>query len=176
MSLKIAIIIASTRPSRVGDRVGKWVLENVASEGRAEYALIDLAEINLPFLQDRAMPARKEYDQASSKEWSELIEEFDGYILVTPEYNNSYPATLKNAIDTLYHEWSLKPAAFVGYGSMGGVRAISHLIPVLSQIDMVPRAKTSVKLIDVNKLFDEQGQLNENNIRGNIKNLNKDLI
>jgi NAD(P)H-dependent FMN reductase len=136
--LKIAIIIGSTRPVRKGEAVGKWVLERAQARGDAEYELIDLREVNLPFLNEPQSPARGEYAHPHTKAWSERIAPFDAFVFVTPEYNHGMCAPLKNALDTLYKEWNNKAAAFVGYGTNGGARAVEQLRQVAIALQMAP--------------------------------------
>jgi NAD(P)H-dependent FMN reductase len=123
-NLKIAVIIASTRPGRVGDQVGKWVFEN-ASHDAAEFELVDLADYNLPNLGQPTEDVAR---------WSATIASFDGFIFVTPEYNHSIPGGLKNAIDYLRDEWWNKAAGIASYGSIGGARATEHLRGILGEL------------------------------------------
>jgi len=133
--LKIAIIVGSTRPGRVGRGVADWVVEQTKSR-EASYELIDLAEVNLPFLDEAVPPSMGQYQNEHTKRWAEKIAPFDGFIFVTPEYNHSTSAALKNAIDFIYAEWNNKAAAFVGYGSLGGARAIEHLRAIASELQI----------------------------------------
>ncbi|HMN12046.1 MAG TPA: NAD(P)H-dependent oxidoreductase [Bellilinea sp.] len=129
--MKIAIIIASTRPGRVGPSVAEWVLQEASKRKDAKFEMVDLAEQNLPFLNEAEQPATGKYSHETTKNWSKLINGYDGFILVTPEYNHSFPATLKNALDMLYHEWSYKPFGLVSYGNLSGARAVEALRQVL---------------------------------------------
>ncbi|MEP1326989.1 MAG: NAD(P)H-dependent oxidoreductase [Sulfitobacter dubius] len=132
--MKIAIVVSSTRPTRKGRHVGEWVLENASSRD-ASFALVDLAEINLPLLSE-PKPAvfGPPYEQETTRAWSEAVAGYDGFIFVVPEYNHSIPAPLKNALDHLYVEWQDKAAAFVSYGVDNGVRAVEHLRGILSEL------------------------------------------
>ena len=178
MSVKIGIIIGSTRPSRVGATIGKWAYDSLPKKAGVSYDLIDLAEENLPFLKDSAMPAMEKYDQESTKKWSEKIKSYDGYIWVTSEYNAAPPAPLKNAIDTVYNEWSKKPVAFVGYGGFGGARAIEHLVTSASRIGMVPLSSSGSNLhvIDVWSAIDDEGNVKAEYIRGNPEDVENNLV
>ncbi|GAA3820086.1 NAD(P)H-dependent oxidoreductase [Nocardioides panacisoli] len=132
---KIAIILGSTRPNRNGEQVADWVAK-AASSRAATYDLIDLRDHPLPFLDEPVPPSLGQYQNDHTKAWAELIDQYDGYVFVTPEYNHSTSAALKNAIDYLYAEWNDKACAFVGYGSLGGSRAIEHLRGIASELQM----------------------------------------
>lgn len=135
-NLKLAIVLGSTRPGRNGEAVANWVLAKAKERTDADYELIDLLDYPLPLL-DEAVPAsRGVYASEHTKAWAAKIKQYDGYIFVTPEYNHSTSAALKNAIDYLYTEWNNKAAAFVSYGSLGGTRAIEHLRAISSELQL----------------------------------------
>jgi NAD(P)H-dependent FMN reductase len=133
--LTIAVVLGSTRPGRNSEAVGRWVLEHAQRRGGAQFELIDIARHDLPML-DEPMPAiHGKYRHPHTREWSATIAPFDGFIFVTPEYNRSVPAALKNAIDYLYEEWTDKAAAFVSYGGdAGGARAVEHLRGIMGEV------------------------------------------
>src|SRR5690606_20735313 len=112
MDLRIGIILGSTRPGRRGAQVAKWVLEKAQAHGGAQFELIDLADYPLPHLDEAIPPSAQQYANEHTKAWSRTIDGFDGFILVTPEYNRSTSGVLKNAIDYLYHEWNNKAVGF----------------------------------------------------------------
>ncbi|WP_326906767.1 NADPH-dependent FMN reductase [Sedimentibacter sp. MB31-C6] len=145
--IKIAIIIGSTRPGRIGESVGKWVYNLSKNRKDAEFELIDVADYNLP-LYDEPLPAgMQQYSKNHTKIWSSKINEFDGYIFVTAEYNHSVPGALKNAIDFLAAEWNNKAAGFVSYGSAGGARAVEHLRQIAGELQMADvRAQVMLSL------------------------------
>jgi len=134
--LKIAIILGTTRPGRNGEAVAQWVLEQASARTAAEYELIDLAEFPLPMLDEAIPPSAGQYTGEHTIAWAERIASFDGFVFVTPEYNHSIPAVLKNALDYVYGEWNNKAAAFVGYGSVGGARAVEHLRGIASELQL----------------------------------------
>lgn len=134
--LKLAIIIGSTRPGRIGEPVAKWVYELAAQHKDAEFELVDIQDFNLPLLDEPVPPSMGQYSKEHTKKWAAKIASFDGYVLVTPEYNHSTSAALKNAIDFLYAEWNNKAAGFVGYGSAGGVRAVEHLRLIMAEVQV----------------------------------------
>jgi NAD(P)H-dependent FMN reductase len=162
--LKIAIILGSTRKNRQGERVARWVY-NMARE-RDDFAveLLDLADWPLPFYEEALTPSKIEgkYTSDVARRWSEVIKEFDGYIMVTPEYSHGYPAVLKNAIDYLYTEWNNKAITFVSYsgGQLGGVRAVEQLRQVAIELQMAP-IRESISIPFVWRAFDERGQLKD---------------
>jgi NAD(P)H-dependent FMN reductase len=133
---RIAIILGSTRPGRNGEAVANWVLDIAKQRTDAEYELVDIADFELPHLDEVAPPSLGQYAQPHTKAWAEKIASFDGYVFVTPEYNHSTSGALKNAIDFLYTEWNNKAAGFVSYGSVGGTRAVEHLRLVMGELQV----------------------------------------
>ncbi|TFE22690.1 NADPH-dependent FMN reductase [Cohnella luojiensis] len=143
--IKIGIVVGSTRPGRKGPDIARWVYEIAAKRNDAKFEIVDLADFNLPLL-DEPMPAmRGAYTKEHTKRWSQKVSEFDGYVFVTPEYNHATSGALKNAIDFLYREWTNKAAGFVGYGGSGGVRAVENLRLIMGQM-MVADVSTQVAL------------------------------
>jgi NAD(P)H-dependent FMN reductase len=135
---KIGIITGTTRQGRKSKQVAEWVTERASKTGEATYEVLDLADFNLPLLQESAHPAMGEYQLESTKRWAKAVEGYDGFIFVTAEYNRSVPAALKNALDTIYGEWGGKPAAFVSYGgASGGMRAVEHLRQITLELRML---------------------------------------
>lgn len=136
---KVKIISSSTRPGRKGPLVAAWVAGKVAEFGGFEIELIDLGELALPMMDEPNHPSMRQYTQEHTKKWSAAMEEADAFIFVTAEYNFSYPAPLKNALDYLSQEWANKPAGIVSYGGIsGGTRAWNRLKADLSSYRMVP--------------------------------------
>jgi NAD(P)H-dependent FMN reductase len=135
--LKIKIIAGSTRPGRFNIQPARWITEIAKARKDIEVELLDLEEINLPFLDEAAPPMMQTYSKEHTKKWAAKIADADGFIFVTPEYNHSTSAALKNAIDFLYAEWNFKPVTFVSYGSLaGGSRAVEHLRGIAAEIKM----------------------------------------
>ena len=135
-TVRIGIIIGSTRPGRVGDQVAKWVLEHAAARTDAEFELVDLLDYNLPHYDEPIPASLGQYSHPHTQEWARKIASFDGFIIVTPEYNHSTSGALKNAIDFLFAEWNNKAAGFVGYGSVGGARAVEHLRLIAGELQI----------------------------------------
>ncbi|MEQ3552787.1 NAD(P)H-dependent oxidoreductase [Pseudonocardia nematodicida] len=147
---RIAIVIGSTRPGRRGELVARWIKEKAeahatALSGAATYEIVDLADVELPLLNEPLPPLFGQYQQEPTRRWAETVAGFDGFVVVTPEYNHGIPAVLKNAIDHLYAEWNNKAAGFVSYGVHGGVRAAEHLRQVFAEVK-VPGVRSQVAL------------------------------
>ena len=137
------VIVCSTRPGRIGLAIGEWFAEQARLHDGFNVRLVDLKEVDLPMFNEATHPMRMQYEHEHTKRWSETIKEADAFVFVTPEYNHSFNAALKNAIDYLYHEWKFKPAAIVAYGGVsGGNRAIQSLKPILTALDMGPISNT----------------------------------
>src|SRR6266567_6840089 len=114
--LKIAIIIGSTRPGRKGETVGKWAYDIARKRNDAEFELVDIADFNLPLLDEPMPPMFGQYSANHTRAGSAKIASFNGFVFVTPEYNHGTCAALKNAIDFLYQKWTNKAAGFIRYG------------------------------------------------------------
>jgi NAD(P)H-dependent FMN reductase len=134
--VRIGIILGSTRPNRNGEQVAKWVYDVAARRSDAEFELVDLRDYPLPHLDEPLPPAMGQYQNEHTKQWADKIASFDGFVIVTPEYNHSTSGVLKNAIDYLYAEWNNKAVGFVSYGSVGGARAVEHLRLVAGELQL----------------------------------------
>lgn len=134
--IKVAIIIGSTRPGRVGKAVGHWVYDIARQRNDAVFELIDLQEVDLPLLDEAVPPSMGQYEKQHTKDWAARIDPFDAFVFVTPEYNHGTSGALKNALDFLYREWNNKAAGFVGYGGAGGVRAVESLRLVMGELQI----------------------------------------
>lgn len=134
--LKVAVIIGSTRPGRVGEAVARWVYDITKQRDDAEFELVDIADFNLPLLDEPVPPSMGQYSQPHTIAWAEKVASFDAYVFVTPEYNHGTSGALKNALDFVYGEWNNKAAGFVSYGSAGGARAVEQLRLVFSELQI----------------------------------------
>lgn len=134
--LKIGIIVGSTRPGRKARDVADWVQSVAAKRQDAIYEVVDIADFDLPLLDEPVPPSMDQYSKPHTFRWAERIGEFDGFVFVTPEYNHSTSGALKNALDFLYKEWNNKVAGFVSYGSAGGARAVEHLRAIAAELQM----------------------------------------
>lgn len=145
--IRIGIILGSTRPGRKGEAVARWVLENATKRADAEYELVDIADYNLPLLDEPIPPSQGKYSKEHTKKWAAKVASLDAFVFVTPEYNHSTSGALKNAIDFLYAEWNNKAAGFVGYGAAGGTRAVEHLRGIMAEIQIADvRASVALSL------------------------------
>jgi NAD(P)H-dependent FMN reductase len=132
---RIAIIVGSTRPGRRSESVARWVHDIARLRPDAEFEIVDLAEYELPHLDEPEAAAKcQDYTKQHTRAWAAKIDSFDGYIFVTPEYNHSTTGVLKNAIDYLFVEWTNKAAGFVSYGLHGGTRAVEHLRLIMGEV------------------------------------------
>jgi NAD(P)H-dependent FMN reductase len=143
--LKVAIIIGSTRPNRVGGIVGDWVEDVARKRDDAEFTLIDLLEVNLPLFDESLPPLAGQYHHQHTKDWAATVARFDAFLFVTGEYNHSIPAALKNAIDFVHAEWNNKAAGFISYGADSGIRAVEQLRNVMAELQ-VATVREQVKL------------------------------
>lgn len=173
---KILVILASTRPGRAGEGISNWVIaESKKYDGNLSFTLIDLKALDLPFLDEPFPPMMgKPYTHEHSRNWSQLVDHSDGFIIVTPEYNHGYPASLKNALDFLYKEWVGKKVGLVGYGGSGARESIRQIKEVLSSMKMKP-LYTQVGISDIWEAFDDDGKLKIEKIHGDINELFKEL-
>lgn len=144
----VGIIIGSTRPGRVGEQIASWVHEHTTVTN-VSVDLIDLAEVALPFFDETEHPSSGLYAHAHTRRWSRRIQPLDALVLVIPEYNYSYSAPVKNALDFLSAEWQRKPVAMVGYGmTSAGTRAVQALTPVVVALGMIPAGAVYLPLRD----------------------------
>lgn len=155
----IKIITGSTRPGRFNIQPATWIYELAKKRTDVKVELVDLLEVNLPFL-DEAIPAsQNKYEKTHTKKWAKTVGETDGFVFVTPEYNHSYSPVLKNAIDFVFAEWHYKPVTYVSYGSVGGSRAVEHLRGVAAETKMYD-LREQVMFPEYWNSLDENGKYN----------------
>jgi NAD(P)H-dependent FMN reductase len=155
---RLHVIIASTRPGRVGPAVADWFTEIAGKHGAFDVNLIDLAETGLPLLDEPNHPAEREYTKQHTKDWSASVDAADAFVFVAPEYNYGINAALKNAIDYLYFEWQYKPVGFVSYGNTSaGLRAVQMTKQVVTTLKMTP-LNEAVAIHYVGQHIDAEGQ------------------
>lgn len=160
----VQIIVASTRPGRIGPTVADWVQARAVAHGGFDAVeLIDLAEVDLPFMNEPNHPRLRRYVHQHTRDWSARIDAGDAFIFVMPEYNHGFNAELKNALDYLSQEWQYKPVGLVSYGGgVGGSRAAQMIKQVLVALRMTP-VTDSVAIAGVHRLCDN-GQLTPGDI------------
>jgi NAD(P)H-dependent FMN reductase len=135
----LQVIVASTRPGRRGLAVAAWFHELAEQHSGFDVELVDLAERGLPVFDEPSHPRLQQYVQEHTRAWSATIARGDAFVFVTPEYNHSYPGSLKNALDYLSREWADKAAGIVSYGGVSaGLRAATAMKPVLAALRMIP--------------------------------------
>ena len=127
--LNIGIVVGTTREGRVSPQVANWVKGIADERGDANYSIVDIKDYKLPFLGETT-------DMAPVAKWGETINNLDGFVFVTGEYNHSLPAPIKNALDWLKDQWNNKAAGIVSYGSTGGARAAEHLRGIMGELQI----------------------------------------
>jgi len=158
----LQVIVASTRPGRVGRCVADWFVKEACKHASFEVRVADLAEINLPLLDEPYHPSQRDYQHQHTKDWSATVDAADAFVLVMPEYNFSFSAALKNAIDYLFFEWQYKPVGFVSYGNTsGGLRAVQMLKQVVTTLKMFP-LNEAVAIQFVGQYVNDQGGFDSN--------------
>lgn len=156
MSL-LQIIIASTRPGRVGLPVGRWFEDHARAHSDFDVEVVDLLELGLPFMDEPNHPRLRQYTHQHTRDWSAKVDAADAFVLVMPEYNYGFTAPLKNAIDYLHVEWQYKPVGLVSYGGVAaGTRAAQMIKQVLTTLKMTPLVE-AVSIPFVAQFIDEDG-------------------
>lgn len=141
--LRVAVIIGSTREGRLGDAIGRWFVERAAKRDDLAVSVVDLADFDFPaHYPDRATEPMADFTAE--------VDRAEAFVVVTPEYNRSFPASLKQAVDYAYDEWQTKPVAFVSYGhGSGGLYAVEGLRSVFTELHTVTlRNGVSINLFD----------------------------
>lgn len=173
---KLLVVVASTRPGRIGPVIADWFVGRAHEHGGFEVEVADLAELNLPLFDEPNHPRLGQYMHDHTKNWARLVAGADAFVFVTPEYNYTFTAPLKNAIDYLHNEWRFKPLGFVSYGGLsGGLRAVQSLKPVVTTLNMFP-VSVSVALPFVTTSIVE-GELRPNELAvGSAKQMLDELL
>lgn len=161
---RLLLLTCSTRPSRKGPAVAAWVEREALRHGGFEVHPVDLAEVALPLLDEPHHPKLGRYEHEHTKAWSARVAAADAVVLVFPEYNHSFPATVKNALDYLHSEWADKAVGLVSYGgASSGLRAAAALKPVLTCLRMVP-AVEAVSAPFFEQFLDDDGTFVPNDV------------
>ncbi|MGB3330818.1 MAG: NAD(P)H-dependent oxidoreductase, partial [Thermomicrobiales bacterium] len=152
---KLGVIIASTRPGRIGLPIGTWIAEAARAHGAFDVTVLDLAEIDLPMMDEPNHPRMHQYTKPHTIAWSEAVAAQDAFVVVMPEYNFSFTAPLKNAIDYLFQEWAYKPVALASYGGVsGGLRAAQQFKQVVTTLNMMPIKEAVALPFAINSIKD----------------------
>jgi NAD(P)H-dependent FMN reductase len=167
--MKLQVIIGSTRPGRVSDRIAHWTAAEARNLPDTKVEIVDLQDYEMPFFNEAISPQynpdRKPIPAV--KKWLDKVAEADAYVLVTPEYNRSTSAVLKNALDFLDFQFKNKPVAVVAHGSSGGAQAVASLRSVLAGVKAFMTPTTTYVMGRANELIDESGALVDEEIRKN---------
>ena len=159
---KIGIVLGSTREGRFGDKPAQWIHDIAKARADIEVELIDLRDFPLPFFEEAASPAWAPSKSEVALAWQKKVQSLDGFIFTAAEYNRGPTAVLKNAIDYAYTEWNKKTAAFVGYGGVGGARAVEQLRLNAVELQMAPiRAGVHIQWTDMMPVMQGEKKLAE---------------
>ena len=177
MTPTLLIVIASTRPGRVGLPVGRWFESYAHAHGAFEVHVADLLELDLPFMDEPNHPRLGQYTHQHTKDWSATVNAADAFVFVMPEYNYSLTAPLKNAIDFLHNEWQYKPVGFVSYGGVsGGTRAVQMVKQVVTTLKLTPLPE-AVTIPFVAQFIDDEGDFAPNEtIEQSAKSMLDELV
>ena len=170
------VIIGSVRPGARGQTVGSWVKKTIEADKRFELDYVDLKELDLPFYNEPAGGPNAiaylggGYQNPKGQKWADRVAKAEAYILVTPEYNHSYSAVLKNALDWVGPEWGGKAVTFVsyGYGNVAGTRAVEHLRSVVPELGMV-QTKAALGIPGIAQAFKEDGTPEDDQLNDVLK-------
>ncbi len=166
---RIAVIIGSTRSTRLADKPAQWILKQARTRGDMEVDLVDLRDHALPFFSEKASNRFVPSQTPEAVRWQQTIGRYDGYIFVVSEYNHSISAALKNALDQAYKEWNRKPFTAIGYGGVGAARAIEHLRSVGTELQMVStQAAVHIGGSDFIAIFPMGGNKSMDEIEANL--------
>lgn len=164
---KIGVLTSTNRDSRVGLKIANWFLNQAKTvKSNLEFELVDIKD--LPFFNEQNLPAAQKYETDILKNWSKTINGYDGFVIILGEYNHTPPAPIKNALDSLFNEWSRKVVGFVGYGSYGAESSIMGLRPLISYLNMMP-IRESVRITKAHEALDEQGNPKPDYVLGNME-------
>lgn len=153
---KIAIVVGSIRENRFASRPAEWLAAIAQQRRDIEVEIVDLADYPMPLFAEPTSPAYGQSKNEAAQKWQAKLTEFDGYIFTTAEYNHGPTAVLKNALDYAGPQWKRKPAGFVGYGSVGGARAVEQLRAIAVELQMAP-VKSAVHILWPDYLAAVQG-------------------
>ena len=154
---KIGIIVGSTRATRFADKPTEWIADIARERTDVDFEVVDLRDYPMPFFEEVASPAWAPSTNEVAQRWQRKIAELDGFIITAAEYNHAPTGVLKNAIDYAANEWNRKPVSFVGYGGVGGARAVEQLRLIAVELQMAP-TKAAVHILWPDYLAVTQGK------------------
>lgn len=157
LKCKIAVVIGSIRPNRFATIPAEWIVTIAKAWPDIEIEVIDLLDFPLPLFAEASPPAHGASKSSIAGKWQSRIDEFDGFIFTVAEYNHGPTAALKNSLDYAHEGWRRKPVGFIGYGGVGGARAIEQLRLYSIELHMIP-TKTAVHIGGVDFLMVSQGR------------------
>lgn len=178
--MTLQIIVGSVRQTETGKKIAEHIKKIAGTRKDVAVEIVTLADFNLPFYTEELTPASRtqEITDPVLKKWSDTIKRAQGYIIVAPVYNAGYPGPLKNALDSLYHEWNHKPVAFVGYsgGTSGGSAMIAQLRQVAADgLEMIP-VETSITIPQSWKAFTTRGEVNKSDFERDVNTVLQELV
>ncbi len=173
---KLMIVVGSVREGRIGLPIAQWAREAAQADGRFEVDFVDLAELNLPMMDEPNHPRMKQYTKAHTIAWSERVEAADAFLFAFPEYNHSYAPAIKNALDYLNSEWNRKPVGFINWGgNSGGTRAQVALRPVVNALGLVS-IKGNIEINFPQKQMNDDGEFVPNEQQSSVIGLQLDEL
>lgn len=175
---KLLIVISSVRENRIADNILATVKQGLADYEDVEVSVADLKELPMPFFNSPFSPSQDSFkvEDKNVIAWSKMVDEADAIIFLVAEYNYSITAPLKNAIDWVFKPWNGKPVAFVGYGWLGGIRAIKHLRDIMGGAIKAKAIKTEANLY-FTKDIDVKGHvINPDTTTESIKAVIEELV
>lgn len=175
--MNIKVIIGSTRERRFGEKPARWIFKEVKKREGVDGELIDLRDYPLPFFNETVSPrmAHGVHANEIADKLAKKINEADGFIIATPEYNHGYPAVLKNAMDFIYKEWNRKPVGFVSWGGVAGARSVEQLRQVSIELQMAP-IRNAVHIPNFWTLTDEKGDFKAESLQKNADDFIDQLL
>ena len=154
---RIAVVVGSTRAARFADAPTEWIAKLARERADLDVEVVDLRDYPLPFFDEVASSLWAPSQNEVAQRWQKKVAEFDGFIFTAAEYNHAPTGVLKNALDYASNEWNKKPAGFVGYGSVGGARAVEQLRQIAVELQMAP-VKSAVHVAWADYLAVKQGE------------------
>lgn len=159
---KIAVIVGSTRATRFADKPAEWIANIAKARGDFDVEIVDLRDYPMPFFDEAASSLWAPSQNEVAQRWQRKVAEFDGFVVTAAEYNRGPTAVLKNALDYAYTEWNRKPITFVGYGGVGGARAVEQLRLHAVELQMAPsRHAVHIVWADFSQVLQQGRKLEE---------------